>query len=1777
MPFLRRPVMEGGNIDNDTPSGETGNIRERATALYTFLKEFTELSTKAVRTVDQYEHVLWFSDVPREPECDCAAWHRDRDVDGGETWLVIHKPRLLPAPEPPVEIRPWLLAEQLGDSSQDLIELQEEAMLAVRDDDGVEHLERQRIEDHPEVKSIWERYVEGDWWRWAEADRRAQRVQRVYTDLFSIYQKQQRLGEQYEVVLGLGLVSWLAPDDHEVRRHLIVAKTSLLFDAARGVMTVGPAGEGARAVIEEDMLDPTFRPDPDAQQELEVQLTRVGDQLWDPAPVDAILAAWVHSVSPEGAYREELSPPERALSDPRVHLAPALILRKRTDRSYLMAFEEIIRQLKEGAAIPPGVSRFITVVDDPDWGVEAGEESDVVRTADELYFPLQSNEEQRRIVERLGSHQGVLVQGPPGTGKSHTIVNLICHLLATGQRVLVTSHTARALRILQRFIRDRADEISPLAVVLLGDDRASLQAMEDSVQGITDRQNHWDSDTSQRRLCELDLQLDQARKEEAQALQELRSIRERETFEHPPRFGGYQGTLQAIAIRLRREREEEDLGWIQDRPGEAEEPPFSSEQFQDLRALLGDVHVEEWSSAGWNAVETDRIISPDRFSVLVGRESRARDAYRSAEKIRRRVDYSPLAGASHEARDRLAKEMVTLVEAIEQITRHRLEWVRPAVLDVLNGHDRNWTELLDTTKNHLAAVGDRARWADETSIAGLGGRDNRDVHADAEALLAHLEGGGRWGLGPFRADAVKRGWYLRREVRLAGRRCETQEAIKDLISWLDVAHHLRILCERWASVQRVVDRSFSEQVNDFKELCEPLLAVLDLRSLVARTRRAGQSIAGLSEPTWHDLDALRRLLETVAAVHEEEELEGAEAALEEAKEVLVSLVNREGADPAGSDLLRSFESRDESGYRDTFDRIASNEQTAATLARRERLVAELRGSAPFLAEELFSTSALGLWDSREPQFEDAWNWARASAWLERLADPDAEKQARFQLDSAGDRIRQRLKEIAAERAWGHCFARMTERERQHLVAWSKAVRSIGKGTGKYASIHRQNAREHMNECRTAIPAWVMPLYRVAESIKPGSDLFDVVIIDEASQSGPEALLLNYLAKKLVVVGDDKQISPSHVGINQADVNQLRARHIADIPHSDAYGVKQSFFDLAEIRYQGRIRLREHFRCMPEIIQFSNNLCYSSEPLIPLRQYGASRLSPVVSAHHVADGYLKGQGQNVSNPPEAQAIVDEIKRMYADPDYDGKTFGVISLLGHAQAREIETRLLEQLGPEEMERRQLVCGDAYAFQGDERDVMLLSLVSAPSESRRIGTLADEAAKRRFNVAASRARDQLLLFHSATLNDLSPQCLRYELLRYCQNPGVEQTEVSGIPLSELQRLAATADRALVRRPDPFGSWLEVDVYLQVAARRYRVLPQYEVAGYRIDLVVEGMDGRLAVECDGDEWHGSDRYDKDTARERMLERCGWKFWRVRGSSFAQDPQAALEDLWETLDRYGIYPEVRERPSESSPAAGQEAGSTATRRSHQAEADKPATQEHPAHHQSGLEATRATPTTRPSQPRLVNSGDLFRSEDFDGSVSESKETEPLPPTPARKSTAAASSQVDAPYRSSKFPSVLPDPSVTKPADLIPGLVEILSVEGPMSGQRLYRVLVKVSGRQRVGSQARAATNKAMARALRKEVIAERNEMGKAGYKERIFRKADTPAVVVRPRGDREFVEVPPSEVATVMTRLEQRTPSLTAKALYRAVLDFYDTKRTTGKIQQRLNFIYERRVDLSR
>ena len=189
------------------------------------------------------------------------------------------------------------------------------------------------------------------------------------------------------------------------------------------------------------------RPPGDVQNQIEQRVSSL-ESPWDRSAITPILKGWFQAMpsAADGVYHDTLECPERATRTPQMAFAPILVLRKRGTRTMQVALENVIKQLSEGRCIPRGVRNLCGSVDESDGQHGPLSEATV---PEEILFPLPTNDEQLTIIRRLCGRSGVFVQGPPGTGKSHTIVNLICHLLASGKRVLVTSQTPRALRVLR--------------------------------------------------------------------------------------------------------------------------------------------------------------------------------------------------------------------------------------------------------------------------------------------------------------------------------------------------------------------------------------------------------------------------------------------------------------------------------------------------------------------------------------------------------------------------------------------------------------------------------------------------------------------------------------------------------------------------------------------------------------------------------------------------------------------------------------------------------------------------------------------------------------------------------------------------------------------------------------------------------------------------------------------------------------------------------------------------------------------------------------------------------------------------------------------------------------------------------------------------------------------------------------------------------------------------------------------------------------------------------
>lgn len=1485
---------------------------DKAIRLLEYLLRLAALRTKRIRRVTEYEKVFWVSSVPHEAGCFAQAWGRDED-HGSDEWLEVQSRREPSLPAVPAQFQGWVNRAALRDKS-DLPELLPELIREIpnphwcegsNEPEIISHTER--LLDHPEVQRAWDRFVEDKWLPWTEEHNKWEKVQRAYSSLFAIHQEQLRLGEEYELVLGVGLLTWQTPTGQSVQRHMIVADAVLEFEARLGKFTVRPHADGAKLRPELDMLDIEEQP-ARSEETARASLDSGEDDPWEKACVEGVLQALVHSINPHGEYDDSLKAKNVRTTKPIVEYAPALILRERSAKGLTESLKRIKEQIENGGDIPGefadlAETRPRNEHEPADMPAESGTEFD-----GEVFFPKPSNNEQRRIVDKIRTADGVLVQGPPGTGKSHTIANLICHLLATGQRILITAKSQRALQVLEGLV---PDELHPLCINLLGSGPEERRSLESSVGGILRKHGEWNEDRAKRERVKLEERLRKLREERASISRRLRDIRESESHTQSIAEGAYRGTAARIAEGVNRDRD--DYDWFADSVPLDKACPVSTNDIQSVLVTLREFTPEMRRELSLTLPEA--LPSFERFVYLVRIEASAVEEAETAARGADEQIANHLARINSASIEVIRNAFLSFRDAQKRLRAMPYLWINDALCDILGGSPSLWHELLRVTRDAITAMEELVTTADETRLEFPASIDIRSLYEDACKLKVHLENGGKLRGWLLRPRLVKERLYVFKDVKIGGRPCSTVKHLSDLADTL----HVRIECEKawsfWKGRSQETEGPYALQLNALKSLRDSLEDALALEELIANCRDATNQCPGLGEPVWADESQIEKVVCSCRLALARIGKRIAKGEIEEIEASISRMVSRDGAHPVANDLLVAIQCRDEDKFSRSESTVQELKKRNHRLRKANEYLSRLRRLLPTFTESLEQTCNESYWTNRIQRIGDAWRWGQARCWIEdyiRQEDVPALANRAKQIE---DEINGTIARLASLYAWSYCFTRLKEEHRRHMEAWQQSMRRLGKGTGKHAPHHRREAQSHLNECREAVPAWVMPLHRVWDTVYPAPGMFDVIIVDEASQCGLEGLPLFYMGKKVLIVGDDKQISPEVGFVDKNAVFQLMEQFLYDFEHKDSFHRDASLFDHGKLRYGTRqITLREHFRCMPEIIRFSNDLCYSDTPLIPLRQYGPNRLPPLEHVF-VSSGYREGSGNRTINRPEAESIVERISAMNGDTQYNDKTMGVVVLQGDAQAALIENLLLERLGAEEMERRRLVCGKPYNFQGDERDIMFLSLVAASNEI--IGPLTKSADERRFNVAASRARDMMVLFHSVTCDDLSNSCLRRKLIDFFGNTTPRQ--IAGIEREELERRAAQDNRQVVAPPAPFDSWFEVDVALELLRKDFTVLAQHEVAGKWIDLVVEGGQARLAVECDGDRWHDADSYEADMQRQRQLERCGWEFFRVRESTFYANREHALDGLWHALEERGILPGLsnlenssHERTSES-------------------------------------------------------------------------------------------------------------------------------------------------------------------------------------------------------------------------------------------------------------------------
>ncbi len=1362
----------------------------------------------------------------------------------------------------------------------------------------------ERFEDDPARSMSLNSYLEDQWEPWSKRTLPLLKANELYDQLYSLHQRLSVEGDRIEILWGHLLLAWNYGAGIKVHHPLLVTPLNLDFNPERRNITLTPAHVRTTHFDLECLRDLDY-PNKDEllKYAAKINNSEAPPDVWSHnqmSGIAAIVTGFLSTASVEDTnlYKDQPVALPTASPTPTIYNAPVIFVRQRARHFWIDDAKKAAESVLAGADLPPFIRSLVANAHtDESPNLENCVDAAYIDGDDgELFFPLEYNDQQKEILDRLKERFGILVQGPPGTGKSHSIANIVSSLLARGKRVLVTSQTENALKVLRDLI---PQEIRSLCVSQLGSDTESKKQLNDSVVEIGNRLALRNSPEPEQRIQQIRCELEENREEQARLHDQIRDWVELDSCKI--KIGDEEISAHQAAKEC--SQGETDHAWLPDTIAPETEPPLSDVELRELCALLRDMAPQDRRSCLQYLPDPERVQSPENISRFFVELRSASARARDTEELR--ADWQNQLRVAQP--EELRKVISILEPALSDLKQLDSDW-QLRLLNLMASGDSQmafWREFLQA----CAELYERAFHPFQTiqgfDIAVVELPSDFDHHAALEELRRSVENGNSPSNFTARLRLSKSAKLLFDSAKVDGRKLSTLDRIELVRAQFSYEAYLKKLELRWEQGIRNVDGPRRDQ--------KALMPLADIESRLKNFRSVAQWVdryftqirtaliclgCPVHKQVFHKGSSLAEHLETLLGQIAAGEEQRITQLLLEYQKYLSDESLKHDAHALWAELTTAIKDRSSDAYQKADEELLRLWRLHPGVVRLNDLLKRLQSVAPNWASQIEGAARESGIEAVPQDWVLAWRWGRLNEWLIHLHNRESAESLQYRLERARKKERELITQFVSERTWQRQIANIKDHQYMALTAWANAMRQFGKGTGKYAQRHLASANKAMVEAVGAVPVWVMPLFRVVQSFGVEPGIFDVIIVDEASQCDLRALPVLYRGKKVLIVGDPEQISPANVGILKEKVYELNRQFLAPLPYPERFDIDHSLYAITStIPEIDRILLTEHFRSVPPIIEFNNHLCPSyGGRLEPLRRPSPRELlEPPIQTVFAENGFKNNNDVNV---PEAEKLVEALVSLCRDPRYiigekkdQKRTMGVISLLGEKQAKYISNLIARHpdLDEREMEERRIICGDAYDFQGDERDIMFLSLVIAPNAP--FSPQVKEDARQRFNVATSRARDQVFLFHSVQLRDIkNPECVRHKLLSWYLNPPKSEIEAG------LAILRQTAD-----------SDFEIEVGERIISRGYAVIPQYRPFPsdfqYRIDLVVQGENSRVAVECDGDRWRGPEKWEYDQHREAQLRRAGWKFWRISGSAFYRNKDKALGGLWEFLEDAGVTP----------------------------------------------------------------------------------------------------------------------------------------------------------------------------------------------------------------------------------------------------------------------------------
>ena len=1466
------------------------NGTEKVIKLFQYIREVYASKQNVITDIRTENWYQFLDEIPIHTHFVKCPFLDTSNTDNMEKNIILEviQPDLEPCPEIPNYLEPWLSTDWKIASNQ--LNFKEKL---IKKEGG-----KQRIITFGDFFSNPE-YQKGlsDWMQkraqWIQdlpKQKKPEKIDKFFRNLWGQYEILKQRSESFELLIGQGILHYKQNDS--IFYPVLLKKVSMIFDTENNAIRVIDINEKPELNITflkklENVNDEIIKTAVENLSKYNYPLldktnTRyfVDDcnKPFDEADTDSFLENFVQKIDSSSAYYKDVKQVIHSENKILMYNRPVLFIRNKKN-NILQSLDNIINEMKQKGEVSDVLLNLIgenAVSSSP--RLEKRTLSTIRGENETILFSREANKEQLDIAQNIEYSNAVLVQTPPGTGKIHTIINLLGHFLAQGKSILVTSPIQKTiLDVNEKMIK----ELKNFCVFDLEDNE--IEQFIDMIikysSNYTSEDMIGDAGVLERRRKEILNRLSIIRKE----MYDIQQI-EYETIT----LYGENYTVKEAADFVCKNREK--LSYIPGQITLQKHLPVSKDELELLYKTNATVTQKQELELEFSLPEPQQIMSPQTFEDSMTEKNRYTAKLLQLQgKIRDKVTIDFQNSIAKVQQDPLYTNLNSKkIEEIKEIfskyePKQYSEWQLSAIFAGKNKDNsgEKWRDLIKTIREaheyHDYSVEKTFRKdidiTDEyisyksieilkklqesfqkgRKIGGL----SFFIHKDWKELYESLK------VNEKQVSNAEDCEVLIATIYMELKRSEMEKLWIDLIEEQGGEFFYTLGMEPEQKGMDMVEK-IEDCLNWYQTVYNPIKNVALECGLTPKCFDIVGDIESPIEEAKYDIDFIYKLLPQYISIAEllgiklSGDINGLDktiALLQSEKFAKSSICNA---------MLSALQEKDIEKYQKHYDELLTAYNKFDEVNKRKKVLDKIAIDAPDWATAIQYRTGIHGASECPPNVEEAWKWKQISIMLDKIVNQPFEQLQKEQGILTKELQDTTIKLIEC-RTWHYILLHLekNKKKKQYLHQLKQNI------------IDKENL---ISQLQHIIPAYIMPINQVLEKLNVNENKFDIAIIDEANQCDISTFTMLHIAKKVIIMGDDEQIRICNANEDAMENEKLLHSYInGEIPNEFMYNTKYSLYDIAKTVFQP-FMLTEHFRCMPNIIEYSNRLCYNNK-LKLLRDSNNAIIKPSVVSYCV-NGKCDDNKRNIQ---EAKNIIAFMIACMEQPEYKDMTFGAISLAGTEQANLIRQIAFQKIPLKEYEKRKILCETAQYFQNEERDIMFLSTSDSYNHENFVAlqkyNIKEQSIKQIYNVSVSRAKNQLWLIHSFDANnDLEIDDIRRDFIEHIQFIDYNNNNIQP------------------------NSYFETAVANILIRQGYPIIQQQLVGNYKISIAIICNNKKVCIECHGEEQsNGKENILLNMEKQAVLERMGWNFIHIRSSEYFNNPKETIKRVIVELTSLGI------------------------------------------------------------------------------------------------------------------------------------------------------------------------------------------------------------------------------------------------------------------------------------